>query len=119
MFKATQNLKCISGNQAGFSALPADFDRAKSAYTTRNIDLGRAAGMLTGEHQPQHGDLLLAEVVRIGQHTRLELACGRRARMHIGDRVLVCSKRACRSISANVTWWRPAVSRQKWIPGTG
>jgi hypothetical protein len=90
MFKATQNLKCISGNQAGFSALPANFDRAKSAYTTRNIDLGRAAGMLTGEHQPQHGDLLLAEVARIGQHTRLELACGRRARMHIGDRVLVC-----------------------------
>ncbi len=90
MLKTTQYLKCINGNQAGFSALPGDFDRAKSAYTTRNIDLGRAAGMLTGEHQPAHGDLLLAEVVRIGQHTRIELSCGRRARMHTGDRVLVC-----------------------------
>jgi len=90
MLNATQNLKCIGGNQTGFSALPADFERTKSAYTTRNIDLGRAAGMLSGEHQPLHGDLLLAEVTRIGQHTRLELACGRRARMHIGDRVLVC-----------------------------
>jgi len=90
MLKTTQYLKCIETDQAGLSALPEDFERAKSAYTTRNIDLDRAAGMLAGEHQPAHGDLLLAEVVRIGQHTRLELSCGRRARMHIGDRVLVC-----------------------------
>jgi hypothetical protein len=90
MVKANQNLKCIDGNQTIFSALPADFEHSKKAYTTRNIDLGRAQGMLTGDHQPRHGDLLLAEVVRIGQHTRLELACGRRARMHQGDRVLVC-----------------------------
>ncbi|TNF90638.1 MAG: DUF1611 domain-containing protein [Gammaproteobacteria bacterium] len=90
MLKPTQNLKCINNNQPGFSPLPSDFNRAKCAYTTRNLDLSRAAGLLAGDHQPQHGDLVMAEVVRIGQHTRLELQCGRRARMHIGDRVLVC-----------------------------
>lgn len=67
-----------------------ELECAKRAYTTRSIDIGRAGTLLCGDHRPENGDLVLAEVVNIGQHPRIELATGRRARLYIGDRVLVC-----------------------------
>ncbi|MCP4283342.1 MAG: DUF1611 domain-containing protein [Gammaproteobacteria bacterium] len=69
---------------------PGRLARVKTAYTTRRIDLSQAATVITGDVAPVRGDLLLASVSRIRQHTRIELPNGRRARLHIGDEVLVC-----------------------------
>jgi hypothetical protein len=63
---------------------------AKSAYTTRLADLSRTAMLLDGERRPEAGDLVLARVAAIGQHTRLELGSGRRATLHVGDEIVVC-----------------------------
>jgi len=64
--------------------------RAKSAYNTRRIDKDTAATLLTGEISPRAGDLVLAEVVSLGQHKRIELGHGRRATLFPGDEVIVC-----------------------------
>ena len=69
---------------------PARLARVKAAYTTRRVDLSRARTLIGGEIAPSSGDLLLARVTRIRQHTRIELANGRRARLHTGDEILVC-----------------------------
>lgn len=63
--------------------------RAKAAYTTRRVGLEKAEQILTGEIVPNAGDLVLAEVTRIGQHTKIELASGRRAAMYVGDEIIV------------------------------
>jgi hypothetical protein len=54
------------------------------------VDLNQAAALLGGDQTPRAGDLVLARVTRIRQHTRLELASGRRATMHPGDEIIVC-----------------------------
>jgi hypothetical protein len=89
MPQSTPNLRFIN-SEANLSPLPEDFFSYKQAYTTRNIDTSRAYHLQSGEVHPHRGDLVLAEVLRIGQHTRIELGSGRRARMHVGDRILVC-----------------------------
>lgn len=63
----------------------------KFAYTTRRVDHEDIAAVVAGEHQaPEPGDLVLAEVLEIGQHQRIELADGRRASLFAGDRIVVC-----------------------------
>jgi hypothetical protein len=64
--------------------------RAKAAYTTRRADLSQAVSLVCGESTPRAGDLVLARVQSLGQHPRLELRDGRRARLHVGDEVVVC-----------------------------
>ncbi len=62
---------------------------AKSAYTTRRVSFGIAKHILTGGIRPRAGDLVLARIARIGQHARIELPSGRRARLNVGDEVIV------------------------------
>lgn len=62
--------------------------RARRAFTTRNVDLGCAA-RLDRKAPPQAGDLLLARVVSIGHHTRLESPQGRRQQLYPGDEIVV------------------------------
>lgn len=62
--------------------------QAKRAFTTRYIDLGSATALLA-DAAPRTGDLLLAKVVAIGQHKRLELPDGRRAALFPGDEVVL------------------------------
>ena len=65
--------------------------QVKAAYTTRRIPATVISGCLVDQSlQPQPGDLLLAQVGRIGQHTRLELQNGRKAPLFAGDEVLLC-----------------------------
>jgi len=45
--------------------------------------------LVQGPVRPRSGDLVLARVDRIGQHSRLELWTGRRARLHVGDEIIV------------------------------
>lgn len=64
--------------------------RAKVAYTARRVPLDRATHLLRGAATPQAGDLVLARVQQIGQHTGLQLASGRRATLFPADEVVVC-----------------------------
>ncbi|RRJ83321.1 DUF1611 domain-containing protein [Aestuariirhabdus litorea] len=64
--------------------------RVKAAYSTRHLRLKDARYLLEGALEPAWGDLVLARIERIGQHTRIELGCGRRAHLHLGDEVLLC-----------------------------
>ncbi len=68
--------------------------RAKAAFTTRHVDLDRLVAehrptLLAGAIRPRAGDVVLARVDRIGHHGKIELTTGRRARLHVGDEILV------------------------------
>ena len=64
-------------------------EQAKAAYTTRRADFGNVEQLLNNGARPKIGDLILARVEKIGQHQRIELANGRRARMFVGDEIVV------------------------------
>ncbi len=64
--------------------------RAKRAYVTGRFDLSQAARLLTGAATPKAGDLLLARVVRLGHHRKLESPEGRRQTLFVNDLILVC-----------------------------
>src|SRR5436190_686234 len=61
----------------------------KFAYTTRRVRHDAIAAVVGGDHVPEPGDLVLAEVLEIGQHERIELIDGRRAIMFPGDKIVV------------------------------
>lgn len=63
--------------------------RAKAAYTTRRVNRA-AIKTLLEDVQPRAGDLVLARVVKLGQHARIELANGRRAPLFVDDEIIVC-----------------------------
>ncbi len=69
---------------------PQRLKRTKLAYTTRRIPQEDIATLLKGELKPRSGDLVLARVSGIGQHTRLERCDGRRAHLFVGDEIVVC-----------------------------
>lgn len=64
--------------------------RAKAAYTTRRVPLGETVCLLNGKIIPTPGDLVLAQVERLGQHKRIELGNGRRAPLFPGDEIVLC-----------------------------
>lgn len=70
---------------------PLDPERlmhAKHAYTTRHLDITTARQLRT-DAVPSTGDVVLARVAAIGQHTRIEQTDGRRATLFPGDEVVV------------------------------
>lgn len=64
--------------------------KAKRAFTTRRVPVDDMRTLIGGGVSPASGDLVLASVDEIGKHTRLELPNGRRARMFLGDEIIVC-----------------------------
>jgi len=73
------------------TALEPGLRRAKRAYTTARVPLEVASQLLTDRATaPEVGDLVLARVLAIGQHQRLETPAGRRASLFVGDEVVVC-----------------------------
>jgi len=68
---------------------------AKSAYTTRFVSRlidadPHGYGLATGEHVvPKAGDIVLARVLELGQHLRIERPGSRRATLFVGDEILV------------------------------
>jgi len=64
---------------------------AKAAYTTRRVNFEKGITLINGADKitPQSGDLILAKVGKIGNHQRLELVNGRRARLFVGDKVIL------------------------------
>ncbi|MEH6813152.1 MAG: hypothetical protein V7677_11535 [Motiliproteus sp.] len=60
---------------------------AKRSFLTRNLDLSNASHLK--EQAPMNGDLVLARVDRIRQHTRLEDTHGRRMFLYPHDEILL------------------------------
>lgn len=63
--------------------------QAKRAYSTRRVPRSAIKTLITGGVTPKAGDLVLAQVVKLGSHTKLELPSGRRAAMNPGDEIIV------------------------------
>jgi len=61
----------------------------KWAFTTRRVDHGDIAGLTKDVGNAVSGDLVLAELVSIGQHKKLQLASGRYSESYIGDIVVM------------------------------
>lgn len=80
--------------QPGLTVIePERLSRVKFAYTTGPVPFEAIAAVIPfeeAERRPRSGDLLLATVEEIGQHTRLDLRSGRKARLFPGDEVVVC-----------------------------
>lgn len=74
---------------------PARLRRAKAAYTTRflaeRIETDATGFSLVSgaDVTPRAGDVVLARVVSLGKHTRIESPVSRRRHLFIGDEVLV------------------------------
>jgi len=63
---------------------------SKWGFVTRNVPTEAVShAELRSQHLPQAGDLLLARVERIAQHTRIQLRCGRRSQLYPGDPIVV------------------------------
>lgn len=62
---------------------------ARQAFSTRNVTLSDAVRVKRRGVRPVAGDVILAEVVRIGQHARIENLAGRRGELYVGDEVIV------------------------------
>lgn len=72
-------------------AVPSD---AKWTFTTRRVERTDVAGSSTDIASAVSGDLVLAQVVKIGHHKRLQLAEGRPSESYLGDyTVLTCGDR--------------------------
>ena len=69
--------------------LPRELPLQRGLLQPANIDFSDATRLLTANTYPEIGDLVLARVVRTGQHRRIELPCGRRSTMHVGDEIVV------------------------------
>ena len=62
----------------------------KWAFITRNVPTEEVASVgLINKHRPQAGDLVLARVERVGQHTRIQLRSGRRSLLYPEDHIIV------------------------------
>jgi len=66
--------------------------KAKRSFITRHVDLEQCVQLLPGT-APAEGDLVLAKVLRVRNHTRIELISGRRAHLYPNDEVILCAGR--------------------------
>jgi molybdopterin-guanine dinucleotide biosynthesis protein len=72
----------------------ARLDRAKEGFATRRVPRAVMRTLITGAVRPRAGDLVLARVDKIGQHGRIELPSGRKARLEPGSElILACGSR--------------------------
>lgn len=73
-----------------FESLSADRRAAlKQSFATRRAPLDQVIGVDRAARGLRPGDVVLARVVEIGQHQRIERVDGRRARLFIGDEIVV------------------------------
>lgn len=64
-------------------------ERGRISYALRRVPEGRIARLLPCPDSPQPGDIVLAELEKIGKNTKLELTNGRRCHLHEGDHLAV------------------------------
>jgi hypothetical protein len=68
---------------------PARLEAAKQSFATRRVNLKDANLLISGRVAPFAGDLVLARVEKLGQHTGVQRPDGRRARIFPGDEIIV------------------------------
>lgn len=88
METARQFNSAYRGEAVPSNSLQARLAAARRAFTTRNVDFADVYA-LDRKAAPCAGDLVLARVVAIGQHPRLEDPEGRRQAMYPGDEIVV------------------------------
>lgn len=62
---------------------------AKRSFVTRNLPIESFHFLAEDNIRPVPGDVILARIDKLGQHQRLELPCGRRAHLFLGDEIIV------------------------------
>jgi len=65
-------------------------ESVKFAYNTSRVSRDVIKTLLQGERKPRVGDLVLAQIVEMGQHNRLDLPEGRSAHLFLGEEIVVC-----------------------------
>lgn len=68
---------------------PERLRRAKIAFSCRRVPRQDLCTLLTGDIRPRAGQLVLARIDRIRQHSRIERTDGRRAHLFRGDEVVL------------------------------
>ena len=63
--------------------------RVRIPYALRRVPNSKFATLLACPARPQPGDVVLSRLDKIGRNTRLELASGRPATLHVGDELAV------------------------------
>lgn len=63
--------------------------KSKRAFSTRRVNLDLCTKLKVSDHAPVAGDLVLARIVELGSHSRIELPTGRRAKLQLGDEILL------------------------------
>ena len=58
-------------------------------YVLRHVPISRICSLLHYSRSPRPGDIVLAQLEKIGKNTRLELASGRTCNLHVGDLLAV------------------------------
>jgi hypothetical protein len=81
--------KLPSSHLQAANNLQARLMQARAAFTTRNVNFAEAHTLKRRGISPRPGDLLLAEIIGLGQHPRLENHAGRRGQLYVGDEVIV------------------------------
>lgn len=78
------------GRQVWVQPLAACVPRGyKRSFTTRRVPTEAMRTVVGGALRPRSGDVVLAEVVRLGHHRRLETPDGRLSQLHVGDMIIV------------------------------
>ena len=83
--KASQSTRRIKSERLDADRLAS----AKPSFATRRVNLQDAHSLIRGQISPQAGDLVLARVEQLGQHTGLQRPDGRRAKIFPGDEIIV------------------------------
>lgn len=65
-------------------------DHAKWAFTTRRVDRADVRGLRGSIHDALPGDLVLCEILTLGQHKNIQLANRRVSASYPGDLVVLC-----------------------------
>lgn len=68
---------------------PKLLENAKKSFSTRRVNDTDATALIVDDYRPRPGDLVLATVDCLGQHTGVQLRHGRRARIYPGEKVLL------------------------------
>lgn len=87
------NLKKFNATLNQGKAVPLSDEalrKAKAAYSTARVPKTAMKTLLPNAGKPNSGDLVLAEIIHLHQHKRIELCNGRRARLSPGDIVILC-----------------------------
>lgn len=90
IFKPEQAATAVPVTQPmGAATVQVKIAGSKRSYVTRRVDLSAIDRLIAGDYRPKAGDVALCAVAELGQHGHLELVSGRRAKLFVGDTVVV------------------------------